>query len=90
MNEFRQNTNEELACLQNGVKNINYNHDGFIYIIENSTNEWNRADQGYYLSLGDAVDAIKDCCDWYRSNGTGRIYHVSPGTRKTRTLVWQN
>ena len=87
---FRNNTKEELACLQNGASEITYSHDGFIYIIENSVSEWGREYQGYYLSLGDAVDEIKNCCDWYRSNGTGRIYRVAPGTRKPRQLVWQN
>lgn len=89
---YRKNTTEEMKCLvkDSGVTNITYARDGYIYIIENSTSEWSRSDQGYYLSIGDAVDGIKNCCDWYRSDGTGRIYRVEPGTRKTRTLVWQN
>lgn len=91
----RDNTSQEMKCLvkESGVKNITYAREGFIYIIENTINEYGSSEQGYFLSLGDAVDAIKKCCDWYRSNGTGKIYRITPGLRNfdnPRVLVWQN
>lgn len=91
----RNNTAEEKKCLvaESGVKHITYARDGYIYIIENTVNEYGSSEQGYFLSLGDAVDAIKKCCDWYRSNGTGKIYRITPGLRtwdNPRVLVWKN
>jgi hypothetical protein len=81
---------DKTAYLRNGVETITYERDGFIYIIENSTSEWGRSDSGYFLSLGDAVDAMQHCCDWWRSNGTGRIYRVKPGLHEARMLVWEH
>lgn len=89
MRNIRENTPSELSCLQNGVTAITYNHDGYIYVIINTINEYSTTESGYFLSLGDAVDAIKKCCDWYRSNGTGKIYRITPGLHNRRTLVWE-
>ena len=91
----RNNTPDEMKCLvkESGVCNITYAREGYIYIIENTVNEYGSSEQGYFLSLGDAVDAIKQCCDWYRSNGTGKIYRITPGLRtwdNPRVLVWKN
>ena len=91
----RNNTPDEMKCLvkESGVCNITYAREGYIYIIENTVNEYGSSEQGYSLSLGDAVDAIKQCCDWYRSNGTGKIYRITPGLRtwdNPRVLVWEN
>lgn len=91
----RNNTPDEMKCLvkESGICNITYAREGYIYIIENTVNERGSSEQGYFLSLGDAVDAIKKCCDWYRSNGTGKIYRITPGLRtwdNPRVLVWQN
>ncbi|MBQ8806601.1 MAG: hypothetical protein IJZ68_09185 [Bacteroidaceae bacterium] len=91
----RNNTAAEMKCLvkDSGVCNITYAREGYIYIIENTVNERSSREQGYFLSLGDAVDAIKKCCDWYRSNGTGKIYRITPGLcnwDNPRVLVWEN
>lgn len=48
----------------------------FVYFIKNTIDEWNDRIIGYYSSLEKAQEALKDCCDWYRSKGTGRIYRA--------------
>lgn len=89
---YRRNTAAEKKAIvtESGLTDITYAHDGYIYVIVNTVNEWSHDDKGYFLSFGDAVDAIKKCCDWYRSNGTGKIYRMKPGLQTSRTLVWQN
>lgn len=47
-----------------------------IYYIENTINEFNSRINGYFTSLPKAKEALKDCCDWYRSKGTGKIYAI--------------
>lgn len=86
----RTNTPHELSCLQEGITDITYERDGYIYFIENTISERSSTTSGYFWSLGDAVDAIHSCCDWWASNGTGRIYRTEPGLHKCRTLVWKN
>ena len=44
-----------------------------IYYIENTVNEWNTAIVGYFETLEEAKEALKECNDWYRPNGTGTI-----------------
>ena len=89
--KFRQNTKAELKCLQKGFTDITYERDGYIYVIENACNErGDTSSSGYFFSLGDAVDAIKTCSDWYRSKGTGKIYRYEPGAHKAGVLVWEN
>lgn len=87
----RKNTKAELKCLKEGITDITYEKDGYIYVIKNTDDELGRrSNSGYFFSLGDAVDAIKDCSDWWRPNGTGRIYRYEPGAHKPGTLVWKN
>lgn len=43
------------------------------YEIVNSISETQSRVSGRYLYLGDAEEALKDCCDWYRPKGTGTI-----------------
>lgn len=94
MNEtvkIRKNTKAELKCLEEGFTDITYEHDGYIYVIENTYSErGGTSPSGYFFSLGDAVDGIKKCCDWWRPNGTGRIYRYEPGANKHGTIVWKN
>ena len=47
-----------------------------IYYILNTTNEYCTHITGYFSSLDKAKEALKQCCDWYRSYGTGRIYEI--------------
>ena len=47
-----------------------------IYYILNTINEWDTTINGYFSSLDKAKEALKKCCDWYRSDGTGRIYEI--------------
>lgn len=47
-----------------------------IYYIENLVSEWCSRIVGYYSTLENAKEALKDCADWYRPNGTGKIYEV--------------
>lgn len=50
--------------------------DNKIYYIENSINEYRREIMGYFSSIDGAKNALKDCCDFYRSKGTGKIYSI--------------
>lgn len=91
MEKIRKNTKSELKCLEEGVTDITYEKDGYIYVIENTYCErGGLSNSGYFFSLGDAVDAIKGCADWWRPNGTGRIRRYEPGAHKPGTLVWKN
>jgi hypothetical protein len=47
-----------------------------LYYIENAASERHSLINGYFSTLQKAQEALKDCCDWYRSKGTGEIYQV--------------
>lgn len=51
-----------------------------LYYIKNTVNECDSRIQGYFSTLDKAQEALKDCCDWYRSKGTGKIYRVDMDT----------
>lgn len=62
-----------------------------IYYIENLVTEWRTRIVGYYSSLENAKEALKDCADWYRPNGTGKIYEVELDSHeKYPKLVYEN
>ena len=46
------------------------------YEIRTSISETQSRVSGRYCYLGDAEEALKDCCDWYRPKGTGKIYEM--------------
>ena len=60
-----------------------------VYFIVNSINEIATNVSGYFSTLEEAKEALKDCHDWYRSNGTGHIYFVEFGLKKTGKLVYK-
>jgi hypothetical protein len=60
-----------------------------IYYIENTINEFASSIQGYFTSLDDAMEALKSCSDWYRSEGTGEIYFTEFGLNGKTTLVYK-
>lgn len=43
------------------------------YEIVNTVSEIRSRITGRYSTLEKAVEALKDCCDWYRPKGTGTI-----------------
>ena len=47
------------------------------YEIVNTISETQSRVSGRYIYLGDAEEALKDSCDWYRPKGTGTINEVS-------------
>lgn len=61
-----------------------------IYYIENTVDEWHTEISGYFATLDKAKEALKDCRDWYRPQGTGRIYEVGFGLGKRPKLVYEN
>lgn len=67
-------------------------HDSeYIYVIKNTVNEWNSETKGYFSSLDKAKEALKECCDWYRSKGTGKIYRIRLNAlRVAPELVYEN
>ncbi len=60
-----------------------------LFYIENTVNErGNRTIRGYFSTIPKAQEALKDCFDWYRPNGTGEIYQVdTDALNPTRVLV---
>lgn len=61
-----------------------------IYYIENTIDEWHTKISGYFKTLGDAQDGLKECADWYRPKGTGKIYFKEFGLDKPARLVFEN
>ena len=63
-----------------------------IYYIENNVDErGTHVIMGYYSTLEKAKEALKDCCDWYRSKGTGEIYEVELDAKhQYPELVYKN
>ncbi|MGN0004567.1 MAG: hypothetical protein ACI37Z_01120 [Candidatus Gastranaerophilaceae bacterium] len=48
-----------------------------IFYILNTTGERSRQISGYFSTLEKAKQALKACSDWYRENGTGKIYSIN-------------
>ena len=62
-----------------------------VYYILNTTGEYNTSIKGYFSSLDKAKEALKQCCDWYRSYGTGRIYEIELDSLSSMPkLVYRN
>ena len=61
---------------------------GFYY-IENTCDEWHTFVSGYFETLEAAKEALKECNDWWRPNGTGRIYYQEFGLNKRPEQVYQ-
>jgi hypothetical protein len=70
---------------------VEYENKPFIYVVENTVNEYNRAISRYCSTLEEAKRELEDCCDWYYSKGTGRIYAIrlDTGTDPVRKLVYE-
>lgn len=60
-----------------------------IYYIENTVNEWNTAIVGYFETLEEAKEALKECNDWWRPKGTGTIYYREFGLCKRAKEVYK-
>ena len=67
----------------------NLNLDDGIFFIMNTVDEWHSAIKGYFKSFDEAREALKDCCDWYRDYGTGRIYFQEFGLDSTPVEVFR-
>jgi len=62
----------------------------YIYYIENTVNESRSKISGYFDNAQDASEALKNCEDWYRPKGTGKIYRVELGLCNQPELVYEN
>lgn len=60
-----------------------------IYYIQNQVSETRDAISGVFPSFDDAVNALKNCSDWYRENGTGKIYFLEFGLNKKPILKYE-
>lgn len=85
--EFNYLTDDEILSVIPGEADDD--PTGKIYYIQNTVNEWNFVISGYFDSLDDAIDALKQCSDWYRPNGTGRIYSIRFGLGQTPVLEYE-
>lgn len=70
---------------------VEYENKPFIYVVENTVNEYHRAITRYCSSLEEAKRELEDCCDWYCSQGTGHIYAIrlDTGTEPVLKLVYE-
>lgn len=60
-----------------------------IYFIENTINEIATTVKGYFSTLDDAKEALKECNNWFRPKGTGNIYFREFGLNKPNKLVYK-
>ena len=60
-----------------------------IYYIENSLDERRSGISGYFETEDAAREGLKFCSDWFRSNGTGRIYFREFGLHGKTTLIYE-
>lgn len=60
-----------------------------IYYIENTVNECRSDIKGYFESLEEAKEALKECSDWYCPKGTGCIYFKKFGLKQEKQLVYR-
>lgn len=60
-----------------------------IYYIENTINEFGSIITGYFATITEAKEALKECSDWFRPKGTGRIYFREFGLNKPSKLVYE-
>lgn len=61
-----------------------------VYYIKNTISEFSSDYKGYFKTLDEAKEALKKCSDWYKPNGTGRIYWVEFGLNKRQKLMYKN
>lgn len=65
------------------------NNNG-IFFIENTIDEYRSSVSGYFVSLNDAQAALKECADWWRPKGTGKIYFKEFGLNTNKVLVYES
>ena len=65
------------------------NNPNGVYYIENTIDEIHTKISGYFKTFGEAMDGLKDCADWFRDNGTGKIYFQEYGFHSRRRLVYE-
>lgn len=63
---------------------------GKIFYIKNTVDEIHTSISGYFETIDDAKEGLKDCSDWFRPKGTGRIYSVEFGLNKEPKLEYEN
>lgn len=57
-----------------------------IYYIETTDNEWSSSIKGYYSTFEKAKEALQHHNNWYRPNGTGRIYEITLDTNEKKLV----
>lgn len=60
-----------------------------VFYIENTISEHSSKISGYFEFLDEAKKALKECSDWYKPNGTGRIYWIEFGLNESPKLVYK-
>lgn len=62
----------------------------FYYIISNTYNEYSSRDVAIRNTYNEAVEKIKDCCDWYCPSGSGTIRKVDGDYHEYECWVFFN
>ena len=58
-----------------------------IYFIRNTIDEYRTKISGYFQSFEEAMLAINECYDWYKSKPSGEIWKVKTGLEERPELV---
>ena len=61
-----------------------------IYYIENTVDERRSRISGYFQTEEEAREALKECSDWFMSNGTGIIWFKEFGLNKQAKKIYAN
>lgn len=61
-----------------------------IYLIENTVDERSTKVSGYFKTYDEAYEVLKECADWWREKGTGKIWEVSFGLHAQRKKVYDS
>lgn len=61
-----------------------------IYYIETTKNEWTSGIDGFFNTLEEAKEALKECSNWYRPKGTGKIFFKEFGLNTIPKLIYNN
>ena len=60
-----------------------------VFYIQNTVNEYHSRISGYFETFEDALNNLKYCSDWYRPNGTGRIFKQEFGLSGDCFLLYE-
>ena len=61
-----------------------------VYYIETTKNEWKSNIEGFFNTLEEAEEALKECSNWYGPQGSGKIFFREFGLNTIPILIYNN